>query len=1307
MAWVKTTRITLIAGLLVAVGALAWLAAHPSLYAGQLGQLVTRNLLQDLGASVSFEDIRGNPLDELVFHDVSFVRTGDGSDAQYVNADSVTVRYDVRTLLRREPVLRELTVSGARVLVRVDDTGRVPDDPEAPHAWTTITELPRVEIGRLRLQGVDVEVVGADGAVIQEARGIVAELGVDSDGEALEAMVYGIAGQWTTQDLRVREAAGQVRFDPPWLECSPFHVALDTTQATVDLRLGFEADGQAMVEVAGEAEDFVLDELMRLIVADETDDLPRLRLAGRARVTYGDERLRIEGAGRGWLEGVPVSAREFVGTLDPSRFVFERIDGSYWSAEGTAEGVLYTDVEPPRLELTGDVTGVDLSDRWAGEDLGWPESSLRARAQVILELDDEDFGLRIDAEGLGGTIATLPVDDGRVTLSYDQRTGLEIDDAVVFSQDARLQARGRVGADEVVDLIVEAEATSIGAWAREIELPITGRGLVGGGRLIGPLDALALDADGTIDSLSWGQAQAVEGRFWVRIPRVDVPERLRAGLAAPRLELAGNDAGEFEAELDSEDAVHRIPFLTLSAPDSSLRLSGRVIEQPATGDFRVEIDSLLADLGGERWTLAAPGAMVVGATGFATSGIELTSATGSFRLEGRADEQGELDLALEVSDGDLSILDRIGVVDAIGGHVEGSLSLAGTAAYPVVDLDFRIENFALQDRVVDRATIRGTSAGRDVTLEDLQLDTDAGNARASGTLVLPFDDWLARLREDPAQVRDLWSRARLDIAAGSQGLDLERWLDPNTAGGGFGLVDAGVRVTGRTRVPRIEGRVTVVDFPAEPFELPSMGGLIVADSTGVRLREGHVDLGGPDARVSATLPLFVSLVGPSRFASDAPLIADLDTGDDLDLSSLTTLWPQVRSIGGRGRLVMNARGSFDDPDLSGTLIVRDGSFALEGWAEDVREVSIDGRFADEVLEITRLEGREGLNGRIQGSGRVLFVDYLPDDITLDLRAQRVLIASVPFLRAIASSDDLRLTIERPSSGAPRAPKITGTVRVDKAIYTGEFVQAGAEPDPALLPTAAPDWLADLRIRAQDQVRISNQSAELRVSGDVTLVRDTDGLRLRGDAQIPQGQVPLFNNDFTITEGSLDFSRRPVEPEVDIRAETEVPIYDPSGNFGRELERITVHLTGTFAEPQVRFESESGLDETAILRLLAGFGSTSPEATPTGLGDVGVRAGLNFLERALANRIRGVDTIDIETEEAGLADMQSTRIAVGKYLSSSLYLRYSQGLSVTERDLFLEYQMTRRLLFTSELRRRLRESGAENEFNLDLKFRVKY
>ena len=58
--------------------------------------------------------------------------------------------------------------------------------------------------------------------------------------------------------------------------------------------------------------------------------------------------------------------------------------------------------------------------------------------------------------------------------------------------------------------------------------------------------------------------------------------------------------------------------------------------------------------------------------------------------------------------------------------------------------------------------------------------------------------------------------------------------------------------------------------------------------------------------------------------------------------------------------------------------------------------------------------------------------------------------------------------------------------------------------------------------------------------------------------------------------------------------------------------------------------------------------------PEGIGDVGIRAGLNFLERALAQQIRGVDTIDIETEEAGLRDRaHGRRVGLRRYAATGV------------------------------------------------------
>jgi len=521
----------------------------------------------------------------------------------------------------------------------------------------------------------------------------------------------------------------------------------------------------------------------------------------------------------------------------------------------------------------------------------------------------------------------------------------------------------------------------------------------------------------------------------------------------------------------------------------------------------------------------------------------------------------------------------------------------------------------------------------------------------------------------------------------------------------LGFVTGDLSVSGPTTRPQAQGTLSIRQFPAPPFQFPLIEGDLFLDDKGVRLERGRIDLGGPGASVSASLPLLVSLTDSVRFLPEEGISVQLETPDDMDLSGLSQVWPDLRRTSGKLSLSFSAMGDPRAPQLEGSLELRDGEVQLVGWSEWLRDLELDGRFSGHQLSLDRLHAREGAKGKIDGSGTVTFAGLLPDDIALDLDLDRVLISSVPGLKAIATGEDLSLRLERPSPDAPRAPLISGSLLVDKAEYTGSF-GGDSSGDAGLGPNVAPPWMARLRIRMQDQVRISNSFTELRVAGDVDLIRDAEGFRVRGDVEIPAGRISLIGTNFKITEGNLDFSRRPLEPEIDLTAITEVPVYDTVGNTGRTLEEITVNMTGTFAEPELSFVSKSGYDDASILRLLAGFQPTSSQTT-NAAGTVGMRAGFSVLERALAQEMTGVDTLEIETTESGVDEVENTRIAFGKYLTETVYLRYAQGLTAGERDILLEYQMSRRTLISGEIKSRINETGVEDEFNIDFKWRIRY
>jgi len=223
------------------------------------------------------------------------------------------------------------------------------------------------------------------------------------------------------------------------------------------------------------------------------------------------------------------------------------------------------------------------------------------------------------------------------------------------------------------------------------------------------------------------------------------------------------------------------------------------------------------------------------------------------------------------------------------------------------------------------------------------------------------------------------------------------------------------------------------------------------------------------------------------------------------------------------------------------------------------------------------------------------------------------------------------------------------------------------------------------------------------------VRDLSGLRLRGVAEISQGSVTIAQLlDFGITEGRLDFSRGAgLEPDVELTAETEVPVYDSAG--GRDLELVTVRVTGTFSAPQLEFSSVTGYDEKTIINLLAGIPVDSG-AEDVRIQQMALRMAGNQIGRELAGAIHGIDTVQVETGDPSSEVGSGTQIGVGKYMdlaNKPLYVRYSQGLSISERDIYMEYQLRRRFLLTFEVRRRLEEAVAHTSVSADLKFRVEY
>ena len=254
-------------------------------------------------------------------------------------------------------------------------------------------------------------------------------------------------------------------------------------------------------------------------------------------------------------------------------------------------------------------------------------------------------------------------------------------------------------------------------------------------------------------------------------------------------------------------------------------------------------------------------------------------------------------------------------------------------------------------------------------------------------------------------------------------------------------------------------------------------------------------------------------------------------------------------------------------------------------------------------------------------------------------------------------------------------------------------------------------LVDLDIPGNAWIKTPDASIEMR--GDLTLHHDTRGTYLRGKLDLVRGFYNVYGNRFNVRSGQLEFVHAGgFRPVVDIEAET----LDPEG---RKIFLSLLWMQDD-VEPKVTLVHEDpGYSETDIWKMLGG-GTVGAPGGQESWDAMGTAQGLaaNYLERVLNSQMQGI-TIELDTEGVqngtanGAADKQ-TMVAVGKYLSEGLYVKYRQGLAIsTARQIEVEYRISRlflirtQLIKHSETAMKGESTRSTDEYNVDLKLRWEF
>jgi autotransporter translocation and assembly factor TamB len=395
------------------------------------------------------------------------------------------------------------------------------------------------------------------------------------------------------------------------------------------------------------------------------------------------------------------------------------------------------------------------------------------------------------------------------------------------------------------------------------------------------------------------------------------------------------------------------------------------------------------------------------------------------------------------------------------------------------------------------------------------------------------------------------------------------------------------------------------------------------------------------------LTLAVRLPGDRAAALEGSLALQ-----QLQLAALRPFLPQLSRLDGDLNGALRLQGTLAEPEVLGELRWSEGALETHANPTELRDVALTVSLLGDRAELlgTAILG----GGELELSGDAGFRPEF--ELSLKLRGEGNRLLYPPSTEAVVSPD---LRLRATTAGVV----VGGEVRVSSGVLAYEQLPAGSvslsvdvvEVDYAGHPVAADSHFnldAEVRVRIRDRFRVQGRDLNVIVGGDLSL-QQLSGRppQVFGNLNIVGGEFRAYGQRLLVRQGRISFTGLPENPELNLRAEREIPADDV---------RAGVLVNGTLEEPQITLYSEPALSQTETLSyLVRGRGMDS------GAGADGTAMALS-VGTGLVNQsgiVEGLNSLpglrNVEFGAEGSED--ETAATVSGYIGDRIYLSYGVGL----------------------------------------------
>ncbi|TGC84868.1 hypothetical protein C9F04_12875, partial [Salmonella enterica subsp. enterica serovar Wilhelmsburg] len=253
---------------------------------------------------------------------------------------------------------------------------------------------------------------------------------------------------------------------------------------------------------------------------------------------------------------------------------------------------------------------------------------------------------------------------------------------------------------------------------------------------------------------------------------------------------------------------------------------------------------------------------------------------------------------------------------------------------------------------------------------------------------------------------------------------------------------------------------------------------------------------------------------------------------------------------------------------------------------------------------------------------------------------------------------------------PRARMVVHDLPESAVGVSSDVVMLNNDLQPETPQTASIPINSNLTVHVGNNVRIDAFGLKARLTGDLKVAQDKQGLGLNGQINIPDGRFRAYGQDLLVRKGELLFSGPPDQPLLNIEA-----IRNPDATEDDVI--AGVRVTGTADEPKAEIFSDPAMPQAeALSYLLRGQGLDSNQSDSAAMTSMLIGLGVAQSGQVVGKigETFGVSNLALDTQGVG----DSSQVVVSGYVLPGLQVKYGVGIFDSLATLTLRYRLMPKL-----------------------------